>query len=49
MMQTQLGTTDIAGNLDELCALFDEELERQEIVLANCRAQGEAARLHDLD
>ena len=34
--------------LDELCALFDEELERQENVLAVCRGQAEAARAHDI-
>lgn len=33
---------------DSLCALFDDELERQENVLAVCRAQGDAARIHDI-
>lgn len=33
--------------LDELCALFDEELARQENVEQLCRAQGEAARAQD--
>ena len=39
----------IAGLLDELCALFDDELERQENVLRVCQAQGAAARAHDID
>lgn len=35
--------------LDALCDRFDEELERQENVLAVCKAQGAAARVHDLE
>ncbi len=31
-----------------LCGLLDDEAERQENVLALCRAQGEAARSHDI-
>ncbi|MBI1319550.1 MAG: hypothetical protein GC168_11475 [Candidatus Hydrogenedens sp.] len=33
--------------LESLCALFDEELERQEALLALTRAQGEAAMARD--
>jgi len=35
--------------LEELCNLFDDELERQENVLAVCRAQYNAARAHDFE
>ncbi len=35
--------------LGALCNQFEEELERQENVLAVCIAQGQAARLHDLE
>ena len=35
--------------LDRLCTLFEEELERQETVLAVCTAQGAAARANDLE
>lgn len=35
--------------LDALCASFDGELERQENVLALCRAQGEAVCAHDIE
>ena len=35
--------------LDALCDRFDEELERQENVLAVCKAQGAAARVHDME
>lgn len=35
--------------LDTLCALLNQELERQEAVLANCRAQTEAARSYDCE
>lgn len=38
-----------AALMDRLCTLFDDELERQGLVLANCRAQGEAARVHDVE
>lgn len=34
--------------LKQLCQLLDEELERQETVLAVCRAQREAALCHDI-
>ncbi len=34
--------------LDALCNSLDDELERQENVLAVCRVHGEAARGHDL-
>ncbi len=34
--------------LDALCHHFDEELERQETVLAVCQSQGMAARAHDV-
>ena len=33
--------------LDELCQVLQDELERQENVLAVCRAQGQAARARD--
>lgn len=33
---------------DELCKILEDELERQENVLAQCRAQQEAARLRDV-
>ncbi len=39
----------IETNLNALCTLFDDELERQHSVLAIMRAQGEAARAFDLD
>lgn len=39
----------IARHLDALCRAFDEEFERQELVLANCIAQGQAARAHHLE
>ena len=35
--------------LEALCNHFDEELERQETMLAICAAQGEAARAHDFE
>jgi len=35
--------------LDRLCGLFDDELERQQNVLAICIAQGQAARAHHVD
>ena len=35
--------------LDKLCALFDEELERQRSVFAMCNAQGAAAREADFE
>lgn len=35
--------------LDKLCALFDEELERQKTVLVMCEAQGAAARQADFE
>ncbi len=35
--------------LEKLCDHFDDELERQENMLALCIAQGEAARAHDLE
>ena len=34
--------------LDELCEVLQDELERQENVLAVCRAQGQAARARDV-
>ncbi len=39
----------IEKRLEELCSLFDTELERQHDVLALCRSQGEAARTHDVE
>lgn len=39
----------LAKILDKLCALFDEELERQHAVLAMCQAQGTAARASDFE
>lgn len=41
--------TPLPELLDTLVACFDEELERQENVLRICRAQGEAARNHDVE
>jgi len=35
--------------LDRLCAHFEDELERQENVLALCNAQAEAARARDIE
>jgi uncharacterized protein YigA (DUF484 family) len=35
--------------LDRLCVYFDAELERQENVLAICRAHGDAAKALDVD
>ena len=35
--------------LEALCYLLEDELERQENVLAICRAQGQAARTHDVE
>jgi flagellar FlgN protein len=35
--------------LDELCGVLEDELERQENVLAVCRAQGEAAKARDVE
>ena len=37
------------GLLEALCYLLDDELERQENILALCQAQGEAARRHDIE
>lgn len=34
---------------ETLCFVLDDELERQENVLSVCRAQGEAARSHDIE
>jgi hypothetical protein len=34
---------------EALCYLLDDELERQENILALCQAQGEAARRHDIE
>jgi hypothetical protein len=34
---------------EALCFLLEDALERQGNILAICRAQGEAARLHDLE
>ena len=34
--------------LDTLCQVFDDQLERQECMLAVCTAQGDAARVHDI-
>ncbi len=48
MTQTADISHGLDSLLDDLCALFDEELERQANVLAVCRAQAEAARAHDL-
>lgn len=41
--------TGFEALLERLCRLFDDELERQENVLALCRAQGEAVRAHDVE
>jgi len=46
-IQSELELMPIAALLEQLTQLFDDELERQELVLAVCRAQGEAARAHD--
>jgi hypothetical protein len=35
--------------LEALCFSLDDELERQENILTVCRAQGEAARTHDIE
>jgi hypothetical protein len=35
--------------LGALCSYFEQELERQEMVLALCAAQGRAARAHDTE
>lgn len=45
--ESELKPTPIAKLLEQLSNLFDDELERQELVLAVCCAQGEAARAHD--
>ena len=34
---------------DTLCSMLDDELERQENILAICRAQAEAARAYDVE
>lgn len=34
---------------ETLCFALDDELERQENILAVCRAQGQAARAHDIE
>lgn len=39
----------IRRTLDELCAVFDAELERQQNILAVCRVLGDAARAHDVE
>lgn len=41
--------SELSSAFELLCAHFDEELVRQRAVLDSCRAQGEAARAHDLD
>ena len=35
--------------LEALCYLLDDEVERQENILMLCRAQGDAARRHDIE
>ncbi len=35
--------------LEALCYVLDDELERQETILAICRAQGQSARAHDIE
>lgn len=47
-MTTMNETTRIDEILESLCNLFDDELERQQISLALCRAQGEGLRVRDL-
>lgn len=42
-------TQTLTRILDKLCALFDEELERQNSVLEMCVAQGKAARSSDFE
>lgn len=42
-------TGEFAEGLDALCANLEQELERQETVLSLTRAQGEAAKAHELD
>lgn len=42
-------TVTLTKILDKLCALFDEELERQRAVLTMCEAQGTAARASDFE
>ena len=39
----------MTDHLEALCYLLDDELERQENILAICRAQVEAARRHDIE
>lgn len=45
--QHNAASESIENFLERLCELFDDELERQENVLAICHSQGEAARAHD--
>lgn len=47
-MKTHVQEAGLDESLGRLCVLFDEELERQQNVLAVCLAQGEAARVHDV-
>ena len=47
-MSQEYFQTELDALLRDLCDLFDDELERQNLVLSTCRAQGEAARAHDL-
>lgn len=39
----------LTESLEALCVLLEEELERQEMVLAITLAQGQAARSHDIE
>ena len=39
----------LAGQFEALCAVFDDDLERQENMLSLCRAQGRAAIEHDIE
>jgi hypothetical protein len=40
---------NLKATLDALCSLFDDELERQQTLLALCVSQGKAAQTHDLE
>jgi len=39
----------LAGQFEALCTVFEDDLERQENMLALCRAQGRAAKEHDIE
>jgi altronate dehydratase len=39
----------VAGQFEALCTVFEDDLERQENMLVLCRAQGRAAKEHDIE